>query len=112
MDTHQRSEYVRKFHELSMADVIAKKSIVIASPQSAINTPVLSLSLDLKAALPELLHVKQIEKRALYLLNLEKAISLAPSLRNSNQVKYHVAGRIQSQYVVPQKSDYAHVYIF
>ena len=94
MSEAERHRYVSSFRSISNENIEKRKSIqreaASASHQKAL---IQNLGICLPSMLPGLLHADEVQRKALFLLNHETAISPAPSIDQGSKVSYFVAGK-------------------
>ena len=98
-----QESYVREFRNMNQFSIDSKKLITIPAATKEVPLATETLSIQLPDFIPTVLHVKDIESKALRLLNLSRAISEHPTLGyKDNDVKtFFVAGEKQEHYIVP-----------
>ena len=98
MSRQNQEMYVQQLRIMSNGDIKNKNNIVI--PEDNTNqAPIIEvLSLKLTEVIPALLHASDIEKKALRLINMPRAITENPTLDiNKNHKTYFVAGEKQQK---------------
>ena len=97
-----QESYVREFRDMNQFSIDSKKLITILATTKEVPLAIETLSIQLPDFIPTVLHVKDIESKALRLLNLPRAISENPTLGyKDNDVKmFFVAGEKQEHYIV------------
>ena len=98
MSRQNQEMYVQQLRIMSNGDIKNKNNIVI--PEDNTNqAPIIEvLSLKLTEVIPALLYASDIEKKALRLINMPRAITENPTLDiNKNHKTYFVAGEKQQK---------------
>lgn len=99
---NSQEPYVREFKNMNQFDIESKKLVTTPTTSNEVPLAIETLSIQLPDFIPTVLHVKDIESKALRLLNLPRAISENPTLGyKDNDVKtFFVAGEKQEHYIV------------
>ena len=105
MSRQNQETYVQQFRIMNNGDTKNKKNIVIPEDNTTQASITEVLSLKLIEVIPALLYASYVEKKALWLINMPRAITENPTLDiNKNHKTYFVAGEKQQKYYIVVKS--------
>ena len=106
MSRQNQETYVQQLRMMSNGNIKNKNNIVIPEGNTT-QAPIIEvLSLKLTEVIHALLHASDIEKKALRLINMPRAITENPTLDiNKNHKTYFVAGEKQQKYYTVVKSE-------
>ena len=97
MSRNSQESYVREFRNMNKFDIESQKFIRIPAATNKVPLAIETLSIQLPDFIPTVLHVKDIESKALKLLNSPHAISENPTLgcKDNHGKTFFVAGEKQ-----------------
>ena len=105
MPRNSQESYIRDFRNMNQFDIESKKLIAIPATADEVPLAIETLSIQLPDFIPTVLHVKDIESKALRLLNSPRAISENPTLGcgDNHGKTFFVAGEKQKHIVAISK---------
>ena len=106
MSRQSQETYIQQFRMMSNCDIRNKKNIVIPEDKTTQAPTTEVLSLKLSEVIPALLNASDIEKKALRLIIMPRAITENPTLDiNKKHKAYFLAGEKQQKYYTVVKSE-------
>ena len=97
-----QEQYTERFHQLTTDDVKEKKIINVEvheeHSEKALKSPINNLSVKLSDVLPSILHIDLIEKKAIRILNMPKALVHCPTFDEDVQSRKFMVAKEDGKY--------------